>query len=116
MAKPPEPLEQILPDAFLVVEATVKEVVATGPKPPEPDKPKEWSDRGTLNASQELVLDVKRVLRGKHDGDLKVTKPEAGYMVKAGTKGAWLVDKNHVVLGRYGPDTWALEKVVAACK
>ncbi len=117
MAKPPEPLHEIIPLATLVVEATVKEVTATGPTPPPPDKPATWSDKGTLNPSQELVLDVARVLRGTLDGaTVTARKPEAGYMVKVGVKGAWLIDADGVVLGRYGPDTWTLDKVEAACK
>jgi len=116
MAKPPEPLQEILPSASIVVDAVVKEVVSTGPTPPSTGKPEEWTSKGTQNPEQQIVLTVNRVLRGKADAELRVTKPVAGYMVKAGTKGAWLVDDKGVILGRYGPDTWALDKVEAALK
>ena len=116
MAKPPEPLLEVLPEAAVVVDAVVKEVVSTGPAPPATGKPAEWTSKGTLNPAQELVLTVTRVLRGKADGELKVTKPVAGYMVKVGTQGPWLIDKKNVVLGRYGPDSWSMAKVEAAVK
>ena len=117
MAKPPEPLQELLPSAVLVVHAAVKEVVATGPAIAAPDKPAEWTDKGTQSPSQQLVLEVSRVLKGAlADKTVTVTKPVAGYAVKVGTAGAWLVDASNTVLGRYGPDTWALAKVEEACK
>ena len=117
MAKPPEPLTEVLLDAVLIVDAVVKEVVSTGAPLPAPDKPAEWSDRGTQHPQQVLVLEVARVLKGALDATtVQVTKPAGAYMVKAGTKGAWLLDDKRVVLGRYGPDSWALDRVEAAVK
>ena len=34
MAKPPEPIEDVIPQATWVVDAEVLEVLATGPQPP----------------------------------------------------------------------------------
>ena len=121
MAKPPEPLHEMLPRASLVVDASVREVLSTGaPLAPPADKPATWSDKGTMNSEQVLVLDVARVLKGAHaGGTVTVTKPVAPYAVKAGTKGAWLLEAvagGFVVLGRYGPDTWALAQVEEALK
>lgn len=115
MAKPPEPLAEVLPQAALVVEATVAKVVSTGAPTPQPEKPADHRDVGAQAPEQMLVLDVTRVLKGAHAGKtLEVRKPVAPYAVKEGTKGAWLVDKDGVVLGRYGPDSWPLSRVEAA--
>lgn len=46
-------------------------------------------------------LEVERVLKGQHDGALMV-KTVAGYSVREGTKGAWLIDDTGTVLGRDG--------------
>ena len=120
MAKPPEPLEEMLPKAALVVIATVKRVIATGaPLPPLPDQEEQKADVGARSPEQTLELEVESVLKGKHQGPLTVLtvkKPVAGYSVREGTKGAWLVDDDGTVLGRYGPDSWRTAHVEAALK
>ena len=117
MAKPPEPLEEMLPQAALVVVATVKRVLSTGaPLPPLPEQEKHKADVGARSPEQTLELDVESVLKGKHEGALTVKKPVAGYSVREGTKGAWLVDDKGTVLGRYGPDSWRTKAVEAALK
>ena len=115
MAKPPEPLREMLPLASLVVEASVVEVKSTGPAQPRPPKADEHKDVGVMAPEQEIVLEIVRVLKGTHpDNTITVKKPIAPYAVKVGTKGAWLVDANHVILGRYGPDSWHITRVVEA--
>lgn len=115
MAKPPEPLEEMLPRAALVVVATVKRVLSTGaPLPPLPEREEHKSDIGARAPEQTLELEVESVLKGTHQGALTVRKPIAGYSVREGTKGAWLIDDTGTVLGRYGPDSWRTVHVQAA--
>ena len=121
MAKPPEPLEEMLPQATLVVIAKVARVVSTGaPLPPLPPTDEPKSDRGARSPEQKLELDVIKVLKGTLANDqasaLVVTKPVAPYAVREGTQGAWLIDANGIVLGRYGPDSWRPSHVEAALK
>jgi hypothetical protein len=119
MAKPPEPLEEMLPHATLVVIAKVARVVSTGaPLPPLPPTEEPKSDRGARSPEQKLELDVIKVLKGTGTAleSIEVTKPVAPYAVKEGTQGAWLIDKDNVVLGRYGPDSWRASHVEAALK
>ena len=109
----------MLPHATLVVIAKVARVVSTGaPLPPLPatDEPK--SDRGARSPEQKLELDVIKVLKGAPTdaSALIVTKPVAPYAVNEGTQGAWLIDADGVVLGRYGPDSWRPSHVEAALK
>lgn len=119
MARPPERLAEMLPQAALIVDATVKEVVSTGAPIARPDKPKNWSDVGTQYPEQILVLEVARVLKGAlSQKTIRVKKPVSPYLVRAGVKGAWLLDKSAepIVLGRYGPDSWSLAAVEFALK
>jgi hypothetical protein len=109
----------MLPLATLVVIAKVARVVSTGPALaplPPTDKPK--SDRGAKSPEQQLELDVIKVLKGTpaDASALVVTKPVAPYAAQEGTQGAWLIDANGVVLGRYGPDSWRASHVEAALK
>jgi hypothetical protein len=120
MAKPPEPLAEMLPTATLVVEAVVAQVLSTGPRPLQPEadaKPKDHTDRGILSAPQTLTLEVMRVLKGKHAGKtITVEKPAAPYSLMPGASGAFLLDEKNVILGRYGPDSWHITRVEAALK
>lgn len=119
MAKPPEPLEEMLPHARIVVIAKVARIVSSGaPLPPLPPTDEPKSDRGARSPEQTVELDVIKVLRGTVSTDvpLIVTKPIAPYAVREGTQGAWLLDKDGVVLGRYGPDSWRPAHVEAATR
>jgi hypothetical protein len=116
MAKPPEPLDEVLPQARWVVDAEVTEIVAAGPTPPRRDAPPGSTSVGNLAASQTVKLAVKHVLRGEAVKELVVEKPAAGYALKPGDKGPFLVDGNKVILGRYGPDSWHAERIAAALK
>ena len=40
----------------------------------------------------------------------------AGYSLKAGNKGPFLIDGGKVILGRYGPDSWSVERVEKSLK
>jgi hypothetical protein len=108
-ALPPEPLEDLLPKAKYVVEASVARVLYQGDKP---------DRRGRKNVAgpippercQVLQLDVTRMIAGADPGtSITVVKPLAPYVLKAGqsTSGtAFLVeggDPYPIILGRYGP-------------
>ncbi|MCC7072089.1 MAG: hypothetical protein IT383_12245 [Deltaproteobacteria bacterium] len=114
MALPPEPLDELLPAARTVVEAEVAAVHDLEPWPP--------GDKGAPidgappRPSQRATLRVSRVLRGTADQELTVTKPAAGYALHAGVCGPFLVDERGHILGRYGPDTWAIEEIEAALR
>lgn len=120
MAIPPDPIEEVLPNAAWVVDAEVKEVVQQGPAAPKVPAPPGWTDTGQKVGSQLVKLSIRRVLKGQSElKELTVEKPVAGYALKAGNKGPFLLDgsKPHpVILGRYGPDSYSFEKIEAALK
>lgn len=116
MAKPPEPIEEVMPNAAWVVDAEVTEVVATGPQPPKVNAPAGATSTGQKSASQTIKLKVNRVLRGEAIKELTVEKPEAGYSLRAGNKGPFLIDASKTILGRYGPDSYSWERVEQALK
>ena len=120
MAIPPEPIEEVMPQAALVIEAEVQSVLATGPIQPKVDAPLGKTSTGKQTANQTVKLKVTKVHKGP--GSLKelvAEKPVAGYALKAGNKGPFLLDAtkpNPVILGRYGPDTWDLPRILGALK
>lgn len=117
MAKPPEPIEELMPNAAWVVEAVVKEVLATGPTPPQPANAQPGATSvGYTSASQKLKLTITNVLKGEKATELVVEKPVAPYLLSPGNKGPFLIDANKTILGRYGPDSWNLERVKSAVK
>ncbi|HCF58935.1 MAG TPA: hypothetical protein DFS52_13205 [Myxococcales bacterium] len=117
MALPPEPIEEVLPQAALVVEAEVESILSTGPaQPPVQAKPGATGAPGRDAPDQTVKLRVTKVHKGPAGlSELVVLKPVAGYALRAGNKGPFLLDdaKPHpVILGRYGPDTWNLGRVL----
>ncbi|MFO0594204.1 MAG: hypothetical protein U0228_02840 [Myxococcaceae bacterium] len=116
MAKPPEPIEEVMPNAHWVVEAEVTEVVSTGAAPPKVQAKPGATSTGQKSASQTLKLKVTRVLFGEKVAELVVEKPEAGYSLRAGNKGPFIIDSTKTILGRYGPDSYSLERVEKAVK
>jgi len=117
MAKPPEPIDEVMPNAAWVVEAVVKEVMATGPTPPQPTNAKPGATSvGYTSAAQTVKLTITNVLKGDKATELVVEKPVAGYSLKAGNTGPFLIDKSKTILGRYGPDSWNIERVKGAVK
>lgn len=118
MAKPPEPLPEVLPKAAWVVEAEVSEILAAGPAVPRIEAPRGATSVGQEVASQTVKLHVTRVLRGKPGTtELVAEKPVAGYALRAGVKGPFLLDDarpHPVILGRYGPDTYRLSAIEAS--
>lgn len=119
MAIPPEPLQELLPQAALIVDAEVLEVVSQGPQPPIPDHPKGATSVPGKTPSQVVKLKVKRALKGKVQGELTVDKPEGDYVLTKGNKGPFLLKQekgNTVIIGRYGPDTYRMDTIEAALK
>jgi hypothetical protein len=114
MAKPPEPIEEVLPQATFVVDAEVVEVLRTGAALPKPQGKDGATSLGARAPSQQVKLKVRKVLKGQAVTELVVTKPEAGYALKAGNQGPFLVDANHTILGRYGPDSWNIARIEQA--
>lgn len=116
MAKPPEPIEEVLPQAVYVVDAEVKEVVKVGAPPPKVKAPPGATSTGQKTAAQTVKLTIKRVLKGEAVKELTVEKPEAGYALTAGNHGPFLIDSTNTILGRYGPDSWSFTRIEAALK
>jgi hypothetical protein len=114
MAKPPEPIEELLPQAVWVLDAEVVEVVQAGPKPPRIDAPRGSTSVGQKTASQVVKLKVRRVLRGQPTEEVTAEKPEAGYALRPGNHGPFLIDATNRILGRYGPDTWSFDRIEQA--
>lgn len=114
MAKPPEPLSEVMPRVRWVVDAEVTEVLKTGPQPPRKEAKAGATSVGNKTASQTVKLKVKRVLWGEAVDELVVEKPEAGYALRAGNHGPFLLDENKMILGRYGPDSYSWQKIEAA--
>jgi len=120
VAIPPEPIQEILPMAELIVEAVVDSVLATGPIQPKVEAPMGTTSTGKKAANQTVKLKVTKVHKGPASmKELVVEKPLAGYALKAGDKGPFLLDAgkpNPTILGRYGPDTWDLQRITDAMK
>ena len=116
MAKPPEPIEDVMPNAAWIVEAEVKEVMATGPTPQQPTAKPGATSIGYTSASQTVKLTISNVLKGDKATELVVEKPVAPYSLRPGNKGPFLIDKSKTILGRYGPDSWHLDRIKAAMK
>jgi hypothetical protein len=108
-ALPPEPVEELLPRAKFVIEASVARVLYQGEKP-ERDTEKNVAGPIPPDRCQVVQLDVTRRVAGADPGtSITVVKPLAPYLLKAGqsTSGtAFLVaggDPFPIILGRYGP-------------
>ena len=63
MAKPPEPIEDVIPQATWVVDAEVIEVLSTGPQPAKVEAKPGATSTGQKTASQTVKLKV--VPRGR---------------------------------------------------
>lgn len=114
MAKPPEPIEEVLPSAKWVVDAEVVEVISTGPKPPRVDAKPGATSTGQKTSSQTVKLKIKRVLFGENLAELVVEKPEAQYALQPGNHGPFLIDATKTILGLYGPDSYSFDTLQKA--
>lgn len=121
VALPPEPLEDLLRVASLVVEAEVTAVLAVGePVAEGDDPPGGWTGPVPPEPWQLVNLRVHHVLRGPDTAALRVRKPVAPYTLTATppTRGIFLLaladGPDPIVLGRYGPESWPAEDVAAS--
>lgn len=119
MAIPPDPIEEVLPNATLVIDAEVKDV-QNGPPTPKANAPPGWTDTPQKVGSQVVTLTIKRVLKGETTAkEITVDKPVGAYALRAGNKGPFLLDNSRprpMILGRYGPDTYSFDKIEQALK
>ena len=116
MALPPEPLDDVLPIAAIVVVAEVTRVDDLEAWPADSKGP---PDSAAPRPAQRVQLRVTRVMRGAStaNGELTARKPSGAYALQPGARGAFLLDTSRgepSILGRYGPDTYAIEEIEAA--
>ncbi len=115
MAKPPEPIEDVLPAADTGVLAEVLRIVEAAPQPQY--APTQATDVPSVAARQVVELKVSAVLfgRGLVEGAVvKAVKPAGDYALRAGNRGPFLLSAGEAglqILGRYGPDTWREDTV-----
>jgi hypothetical protein len=120
MAKPPEPIEEVLPAAEAAVIAEVTRVVQQAPQKQYP--PSQETSLPTTAAQQVVELKVSKVLFGSlaTPGALvQAVKPEGAYALREGNRGPFVLKKADggvEILGRYGPDTWPEAVVQQAAK
>lgn len=111
MAKPPEPIDEVLPAADAAVLAQVLRVVTQDPQKPSSADPMATSTPDKA-ARQVVELKVQKVLFGalaKEGATLQVVKPEGDYALREGNHGPFVLKGEAgavEILGRYGPDTW----------
>ena len=111
MAIPPELIDEVLPNAQGAVIAEVTRVVKQDAEKAGFVDPK-MTSANTQAARQIVELKVSKVLFGeawKAGASFEVVKPAAGYALRPGNKGPFLLGKVGSVveiLGRYGPDTY----------
>ena len=118
MAKPPEPIEEVMPAAEAAVLAEVTQVLAQEPQAPVPDT---QATSTPHQAAQQLVeLKVTSVVFGTVGATVKAIKPAGAYALRAGNHGPFVLGKDErgatVILGRYGPDTWSEAAVRASAQ
>jgi hypothetical protein len=114
MAKPPEPIEEVIPHAVMIIDGEVAEVLKTGPDPMKVKAAEGATSTGQLTASQTVRITVKRMIKGEAVKEITVEKPAAQYALKAGNHGPFLIDSKQNILGRYGPDSWSFERIEKA--
>jgi hypothetical protein len=120
MAIPPDPIDDVLFDAKLVVVGEVVAVVAEGSPPARIEAEPGVKDVGNKAPWQRVQVRIDQALLGTAPigSVVEVLKPEAGYLLSVGIKGDFLlgaaVDGVAPLLGRYGPDSYRHDVVVAA--
>ena len=120
MAKPPEPIDEVLPGAAAAVIAEVSRVITQDPQAPSTGDPMATSTPHPA-ARQVVELKVSKVLFGsvaKAGATLQVIKPAGAYSLSPGNKGPFVLSGKSPaeILGRFGPDTWPEVLVVQAAK
>lgn len=125
MAIPPEPIDEVLPDAASAVLGEVTAILAEDEQAPFPKPEVEgMTDVPGEVAGQTVALRVDKVLFGTAKvGELvEALKPAGDYKLRVGNKGPFLLGsppagaKHQVILGRYGPDTYPEDLIEVAAK
>lgn len=124
MAIPPEPIQELLPQAALIVEAAVSAVLEQGPNPIPSNAAVGHTSKGSKVGWQRVALSDVRLIKGTlpsldDAGNLVVRKPTAAYALREGAKGAFLLaadveSGDWIILGRYGPDTYRVATIEKA--
>jgi hypothetical protein len=121
-ALPPEPLEDLLPDAQTIVTGEVTDVLYEGTPPPTEATDEPIAGPIPPDRCQVVRLVVDEVLLGEAaSGDeLVLVKPEAPYVLETGDTEdgrPYLLNgatPYPVILGRYGPGNYSLDQVERA--
>jgi len=124
MAIPPDPIEELLPQATLVVVAQVSRVVTQETQVPIPaSDPKRKGGPQVPLAAQVVALEVEAVLHGDSaaaGSELQARKPAGDYSLSVGAQGPFLLAHSDsdeaplIILGRYGPDSYRQNVIEAA--
>ncbi len=122
MALPPEPLEEVLPQANAAVVAKVGEILFRAEQDFIPDV----GDTDVVDVPRDLplqkvTLQVSEVLFGTlaiAGQTIEVVKPPGDYILRVGVEGPFLLaqkeDNTTEIIGRYGPDTYSLNYLRSA--
>jgi len=128
MAIPPDPIDTVLPGALAAVTASVARVVTQDAQAPLPKVKEGTTDAPGLAARQVVELDVEEVIFGagglwpKAGQAIQAEKPAGDYALASGNRGPFLLAEPrapggpHVILGRYGPDSYPEDLVRKAAK
>lgn len=119
MAKPPEPIDEVLPGANAAVLAEVSRVIIQDPQQPYTGDPMATSTPHPA-ARQVVELKVSKVLFGSAQAGatVKAVKPAGAYALRPGNHGPFVLGGKDPleILGRFGPDTWPEALVVESAK
>lgn len=124
MALPPEPLDELLPQAKTCIDALVKSIVHSEPQTlfAESDDPS-MVDMPRELPAQTVLLTVQSTLFGQkyaEQQEIEVLKPAGDYTLREGIKGYFLLAQTDEgplqILGRYGPDNYSPTALQAAIK
>lgn len=113
MALPPDPIDEVLPNADAAVMGEVTRVIHSDPAEPEPKHEPGATSVPSKAPKQVVELRVDEVLFGpaQKGSVLEVVKPAGAYALMQGNKGPFLIrgagKKDAEILGRYGPDTYS---------
>ncbi len=118
MALPPEPIEEILPQATYIVLARVMKILHTDKQQPvHREDPRIIGMLRELPA-QRLQLEILESIAGEKlekNTILDVLKPAGDYVLRQDVEGPFLLMKEEdgslKIIGRYGPDTYSLKEI-----
>ncbi len=120
MALPPDPIEELLPQASAAVMAEVVAIVSEDPQKPFAKLPPGTTSGNAGDVARQVVeLRVDEALFGKlvAGAKLKAVKPAGAYKLLPGNKGPFLLQQGKgdaVILGRYGPDSYGRKAILEA--